>query len=144
METCQRKVNSHSVSRSVYLMSLFDWRLVKEEKNENAPSILYFERDTDTPYYQEMVEIEKETSPRLMPFWVLIIFVGIAFALITTALILSLLKIPGFDALKCFFIFYEISQKFFTIRLVWGYSINTFISFKIFLNIGNNWFPVFF
>ena len=106
METCQRKVNSHSVSRSVYLMSLFDWRLVKEEKNENAPSILYFERDTDTPYYQEMVEIEKETSPRLMPFWVLIIFVGIAFALITTALILSLLKIPGFDAFKCFFIFF--------------------------------------
>ena len=45
METCQRKVNSFAVSRSVYLMGLFDWKLVKEEKKENAPSILYFERD---------------------------------------------------------------------------------------------------
>ena len=57
METCQRKVNSHAVSRSVYLMGLFDWHLVKEEKKEGAPSILYFERNTDAPYYKEMVEI---------------------------------------------------------------------------------------
>ena len=40
-------------------MGLFDWRLVKEEKKENAPSILTFERNNDTPYYKEMVEIEK-------------------------------------------------------------------------------------
>ena len=106
METCQRKVNSHSVTRSIYLMGLFDWRLVKEEKKENAPSILTFERNNETPYYQEMVEIEKETSPRLIPFWVLIIFVAVAFALVTTSLIITLLKVPGFDALKCFLIFF--------------------------------------
>lgn len=104
METCQRKVNSHAITRSVYLMGLFDWRLVKEEKKEGAPSILYFERNTDTPYYKEMVEIEKETSPNLIPFWVLLIFVGIAFALVTAALICSLLKV--FDAMMCFFIFF--------------------------------------
>ena len=106
METCQRKVNSHAVTRSIYLMGLFDWRLVKEDKKENAPSLLTFERDTNTPYYQEMVEIEKETSPKLIPFWVLIIFVAIAFALVTTSLIITLLKVPGFDALKCFLIFF--------------------------------------
>ena len=106
METCQRKVNSHSVSRSVYLMGLFDWRLVKEDKKDNAPSILTFERDTNTPYYQEMVEIEKETSPKFIPFWVLIIFVALAFALVTACLIISLLKVPGFDTLKCFLIFF--------------------------------------
>ena len=106
METCQRKVNSHSVTRSVYLMGLFDWRLVKEDKKENAPSILTFERETDTPYYQEMVEIEKETSPKLIPFWVLIIFVGIAFSLVTASLIITLLKVEGFDALRCFLIFF--------------------------------------
>ena len=106
METCQRKVNSHAVTRSIYLMGLFDWRLVKEEKKENAPSILTFERNNETPYYQEMVEIEKETSPRLIPFWVLIIFVAVAFALVTTSLIITLLKVPGFDALKCFLIFF--------------------------------------
>ena len=92
METCQRKVNSHAVTRSIYLMGLFDWRLVKEEKKDNAPSILYFERDTETPYYQEMVEIEKDTAPKLLPFWVLLLFVGIAFLLITAALIFSLTK----------------------------------------------------
>ena len=106
METCQRKVNSHSVSRSVYLMGLFDWRLVKEDKKENAPSILTFERNNETPYYQEMVEIEKETSPKLLPFWVLLIFVAVAFALVTASLIISLLKVPGFDPLKTFLIFF--------------------------------------
>ena len=106
METCQRKVNSHSVTRSVYLMGLFDWRLVKEEKKENAPSILYFERDTDTPYYQEMVEVEKETSPKLIPFWIFFAVLGFVVALITAALIISLLKIPELDAVKCFFIFF--------------------------------------
>lgn len=87
-------------------MSLFDWRLVREEKKDNAPSILTFERNTDTPYYQEMVEIEKETSPKLLPFWVLLIFVGIAFALVTASLIITLLKVPGFDPLKTFLIFF--------------------------------------
>ena len=106
METCQRKVNSHSVTRSVYLMGLFDWKLIKEEKHENAPSILYFERNENVPYYQEMVEIEKETSPKFIPFWVLIIFVALAFALVTTCLIISLLKVPGFDTLRCFLIFF--------------------------------------
>ena len=106
METCQRKVNSHSVTRSVYLMGLFDWKLIKEEKHENAPSILYFERNENVPYYQEMVEIEKETSPRLIPFWVLLIFVGIAFGLMTIALILYFLKIKGLDSLKLFCFFF--------------------------------------
>lgn len=106
METCQRKVNSHAVTRSVYLMGLFDWKLVKEEKKENAPSTLYFERNENVPYYREMVEIEKETSPNLIPFWVLLIFVGMAFALVTTALIISLLKIPGLEPIKCFLYFF--------------------------------------
>ena len=104
MEICQRKANSHSVSRSVYLMGLFDWKLVKEEKKENAPSILYFERDENVPYYQEMVEIEKETSPKLLPFWSLIILVAVAFSLITAALIISLLKVM--DTLTCFLVFF--------------------------------------
>lgn len=106
METCQRKVNSYSVTRSVYLMGLFDWKLVKEEKSEKGPSTLFFERDETVPYYKEMVEIEKEISPKLIPFWVLIIPVVIAFMLITAALIISLSKVPGFEPFKCFLIFF--------------------------------------
>ena len=104
METCQRKVNSHLVSRSVYLMGLFDWRLVKEDKKEGAPSILHFERETNTPYYQEMVEIEKSISPKLIPFWVLILFVTLAFSLITAALILSMTGV--LETIACFLIFF--------------------------------------
>ena len=105
METCTRKVNSHFVSRSVYLMGLFDWRLVKEDKYDGAPSVLHFERDNDdTPYYREMVEIEKEASPKLLPFWILILFVAIAFALITTALIMALTKVM--DPIVCFLAFF--------------------------------------
>ena len=104
METCQRKVNSHAVTRSVYLMGLFDWQLVKEEKKDNAPSILYFQRDTETPYYQDMVEIEKDASPKLLPFWLLLLFVGIAFLLITAALICSLTRVMS--TMVCFLSFF--------------------------------------
>ena len=106
MENCKRKVNSFSVTRSVYLMGLFDWKLVKEEKKEGAPSTLYFERDESVPYYQEMVEVEKEISPNLIPFWVLLIPIAIAFALVTTYLILYLVMRPNFDVLKYFLILF--------------------------------------
>ena len=106
MEKCQRKVNSYSVSRSVYLMGLFDWKLVKEEKKENAPSFLYFERDENVPYYQEMVMVEKETSPKLFPFWILLIPISIAFILVTTYLILYLALKPNFDKMLFFFMLF--------------------------------------
>ena len=106
MEKCSRKVNSYYVTRSVYLMGLFDWKLVKEDKKENAPSTLYFERDENVPYYQEMVEVEKEISPKLLPFWVLIIPVAIAFALVTAYLIMYLSLRPNFDVFKYFCIFF--------------------------------------
>ena len=106
MENCKRKVNSFSVTRSVYLMGLFDWKLVKEEKKEGAPSTLYFERDETVPYYQEMVEVEKEISPQLIPFWVLLIPIAISFALVTTYLILYLAMRPNFEVLKYFLILF--------------------------------------
>ncbi len=106
MEKCQRKVNSYTVTRSVYLMGLFDWRLVNEEKHENAPSILTFERDENTPYYKEMVEIEKQTSPKLIPLWIYILVVAIAFATMTVYLILYLTMKGTFDPLKYFYAFF--------------------------------------
>ena len=105
MEKCQRKVNSYSVTRSVYLMGLFDWKLVSEEKHENAPSILTFERDENTPYYKEMVEIEKKISPSLIPFYVLVIPVAIAFIVMTIYLILTLALKDSFDAKGNLFFF---------------------------------------
>ena len=106
MEKCQRKVNSYSVSRSVYLMGLFVWKLVKEEKKDDAPSILYFERDENVPYYQEMAEVEKEISPKLIPFWVLIIPIAIAFILVTVYLALFLALRPNFDKMLFFFVLF--------------------------------------
>ena len=106
MEKCTRKVNSYSVGRSVYLMGLFDWKLVKEEKHDNAPSVLYFERDENVPYYQEMVEIEKELSPKLLPFWLLIVPVALSFVLITVYLILYLVNKDSFDKIMFFYIFF--------------------------------------
>ena len=106
MEKCQRKVNPFAVTRAVYLMGLFDWKLIKEEKNEKGPSILYFERETDQPYYQEMIMVEKETSPQLFPFWVLIIVVGLAFALMTAYLITYLALRPDFNNTLYFCVFF--------------------------------------
>ena len=106
MEKCQRKVNAYSVTRSVYLMGLFDWRLVNEEKHENAPSILTFERDENVPYYKEMVEVEKEISPKLFPFWTLIVPVALAFVVMTVFLILHIAARPAFDSKTYFFAFF--------------------------------------
>ena len=106
MESCERKVNSHFVTRSVYLMGLFDWKLVKEEKKEGGPSTLYFERDENVPYYKEMVEIEKDISPKLIPFWILIAVVGLAFSLVTVYLILFLALKTNFNDIKYFYIFF--------------------------------------
>ena len=105
MEKCQRKVNSYSVTRSVYLMGLFNWKLVEEEKHDNAPSILTFERDENVPYYKEMVEIEKEASPRLIPFVFVIIPVALAFVVMTVYLILVLALKDSFDAKANLFYF---------------------------------------
>ena len=104
MEKCQRKVNSYSVTRSVYLMGLFDWRLIHEEKKDNAPSVLTFERDESVPYYEEMVEVEKETSPQLLPFWILIIVVALAFLTMTAYLFLFLAKVVDKNSFYLFFI----------------------------------------
>ena len=87
-------------------MGLFDWKLVSEEKHDNAPSVLIFERDETVPYYQEMVEVEKETSPRLIPFPIFIVLLGISFALLTTYLILWLIMKPNFDTMKFFCILF--------------------------------------
>ena len=106
MEKCERKVNSFAVTRSVYLMGLFDWKLVEEVKKENGPSLLRFERDETVPYYQEMVEVEKEISPKLIPFWTLLIPVGIAFITMTVFLILFLTLRSTYDMKSWFFFFF--------------------------------------
>ena len=106
MEKCTRKVNSYTVTRSVYLMGLFDWKLVKEEKHENAPSVLYFERNEDVPYYQEMVAAEKDTEPKLLPFWSLIAVVALAFTIMTIYLILWLSMRETFSSIKYFYFFF--------------------------------------
>ena len=87
-------------------MGLFDWKLVKEEKHENAPSILYFERDENVPYYQEMVEAEKDTAPKLLPFWILVALVAVAFAIMTVYLILWLAMRETFSDIKYFYFFF--------------------------------------
>ena len=53
-----------------------------------------------------MVDIEKETSPKLIPFWTLLVPVGISFILITIFLILYLANKPNFDTMKYFYIFF--------------------------------------
>ena len=106
MEKCQRKVNSYTVTRSVYLMGLFDWKLVNEEKHDNAPSVLYFERDENVPYYQEMVKVEKETEPKLLPFWSLVVVVALAFAIMTVYLILWLAMRQTFSNIVYFYAFF--------------------------------------
>ena len=106
MEKCQRKVNSYTVTRSVYLMGLFDWKLVNEEKHDNAPSVLYFERDENVPYYQEMVKAEKETEPKLLPFWSLVVVVALAFVIMTVYLILWLTMRQTFRNTAYFYAFF--------------------------------------
>jgi hypothetical protein len=87
-------------------MGLFDWKLVKEEKHEDAPSVLYFERNENVPYYQEMVAAEKDTEPKLLPFWSLIAVVALAFTIMTVYLILWLSMRETFSSIKYFYFFF--------------------------------------
>ena len=118
MEKCERKVNSYAVGRSVYLMGLFDWKLVSEEKHENAPSVLHFERDENVPYYQEMVAIEKELSPKLLPVWALIAPVALSFVLITVYLILYLINRESFDKMFYFYVLFIPATLFLIVSAV--------------------------
>jgi len=86
-------------------MGLFDWKLVNEEKKDKAPSVLTFERDENVPYYQEMVAIEKETSPQLIPLAALITPAAVAFVDMTVYLILYLTLKDSFDAKGNLFFF---------------------------------------
>ena len=53
-----------------------------------------------------MVEAEKDTGPKLLPFWVLAVVVGIAFAIMTTYLILWLVNKQTFGDIKYFYFFF--------------------------------------
>lgn len=105
MEKSQRKVNSFSVNRTVYLMGLFDWELTKEEKLNNGDSVLCFSRDNETPYYQQLVEIEKEMEPKLIPMWIFIAAVSLSFITFTIYLILFLFMRDNFPTIPYFFAF---------------------------------------
>lgn len=96
METCEKQVDSFSVSRSIYLMGLFDWQLVKEERKGSNASVLYFSRDDSVPYYHKMAQIEKEMSPQLFPFWIFVSVFATAFACVTAYLVLFLVLRENF------------------------------------------------
>ena len=59
-----------------------------------------------------MVEIEKETSPKLLPFYILVIPVAIAFIIMTVYLILFLALKNNFDAKSNFYFFFIPSMVF--------------------------------
>lgn len=63
---------------------LFEWNLIKEENGK-----LYFARDNETPYYQELIKLEEGYGEyKFLPFISLIIPAAFAFICITVLLIL--------------------------------------------------------
>ena len=84
MEEKVVKANAENRELVISKARLFEWNLVKEENHK-----LYFARDNETPYYQDLVKLEAEYGEyKFLPFASLIIPAALAFLFITVLLIL--------------------------------------------------------
>ena len=84
MEEKVVKTNAENRELVISKARLFEWNLVKEENHK-----LYFARDNETPYYQDLAKLETEYGEyKFFPFASLIIPAALAFLFITVLLIL--------------------------------------------------------
>lgn len=84
MEEKVVKTNAENRELVISKACLFEWNLIKEENGK-----LYFARDNETPYYQDLVKLELEYGEyRFLPFVSLIIPAALAFICVTVLLIL--------------------------------------------------------
>ena len=92
MEECiTRKVMNNEVDETIETMAVFDWKVTGKDI-QAYKTTLSFSRDTKTPYYQKVVELEKKWKKETEPSSLLTyIFVGLSFATMTAFLIITLL-----------------------------------------------------
>ena len=89
-ETLIKKVKNNEIDDTIQTMATFDWNLISKDIN-GYKTVLTFEREKDTPYYQEVISLEKkwkkETS---FPSWPNYLLVLVSFILITIYLVFLL------------------------------------------------------
>lgn len=89
-ETLIKKVNNNEIDDFIQTMSVFEWTLTSKDIN-GYKTILTFEREKDTPFYQEVVNLEKKWKKETnFPSWPNYLLVLISFTLITIYLVFLL------------------------------------------------------
>ncbi len=91
-EYLNKKIRNEEVDEYLKTMEIFDWKCVS--KDFEAYKInLSFERETETPYYQEMIIKEKKWNKKYHPTMIHIYILSIlAILVITSALIAHFLS----------------------------------------------------
>ena len=127
MEKTTRKISLADKDEYIKMMKKFDWVLTSsEEKNKKV--ILSFERNDTTPYYQEIVELERKSKFYVIPNYVLLILMAASIGLMTTFVILAKVKGEDFDTLKWFIILFIPSLLLLTAMVVISFIRNKQIS----------------
>ena len=91
IEYTKKKVKLNEVSETINVMNIFDYQLVSKE-NDNYKVILTFSRDDETPYFNQIYNLEKKWKEEMeIPMLPIYIMVMTAFILLTAYLITVLI-----------------------------------------------------
>ena len=90
-EYLTKKIVTNDLDESIKTYSIFDWKVSKKEIL-GYKTLVTFVRNTNTPYYSQIVELEKKWNKETnVPSWPGYLFLLLAFLTVTAYLIVSIL-----------------------------------------------------
>lgn len=118
-----KKIVTNDLDESIKTYSIFDWKVTNKEINGYKTTVT-FVRETDKPYYNELVKLEKKWNKETnFPAWPSYAFVLIAFLIFTAYLIVSF--ITNFQDKLTFFLAFMIPGLVFLFLAVVYFFIRT-------------------
>ncbi|MBR0295374.1 MAG: hypothetical protein IJQ67_05685 [Bacilli bacterium] len=97
-----KKINTTDIDDFIKLEAIFDYELVSKDIRGNK-TYLTFKRETSTPYFEKIVELEKKWNKEMnYPAWPTYVLIALALITITGYLVVSF--ITGFENKLIFFL----------------------------------------
>lgn len=100
-EYLTKKIVTNDLDESIKTYAVFDWK-VSSKEILGYKTLVTFVRNTDAPYYQQIVELEKKWNKETtVPSWPGYLLLVLTFLTVSTYLIVSI--ITGFQNKKLYF-----------------------------------------